>query len=468
MSHITSVHRRAAAALATAAVLGSPGAAAAQALPPYPYFSLDGASPALLPGETAGDVFRSPKELRLGHAGLGLGPGANVDALSVGKDFFDPTDPCPMIPIGPRRYASSIYWWSVDRPTVGATGGAAILSVPPPCVSGGKPEYDEAAEDEAPGDVFMQLFEPANPKLRLNFRLREEAELGLSGEQDELDALEITDPVEGATGASGEPVAGQDTFFSVDETSAGALGVSAADVLKVAAGTNVPGVLWPAESLGLTAHDDIDGMCIFGRHVLLTLDRGSPSLGAGYSPADVFKVVPNADPFPGSGIQVPFLTHGFLSLLAGDNVDGLDCTIGDPGGDRPPGIPEPPRVPPSEPPAAQDLTPPLLELTGRRAQPLARRGRVTVTGACDGPCTLTAAGTLVTPGAASVHRLARATRTLASAGAARLELRVPRRARRAARRALARGRRVTALVTVRAEDEAGNARVERRRVRGVV
>lgn len=47
------------------------------------------------------------------------------------------------------------------------------------------------------------------------------------------------------------------------------------------------------------------------------------------------------DAYPGSGPQVPFLTAAFPSMDSRDNVNGLDCGLGDPGGGEPPGEPRP-------------------------------------------------------------------------------------------------------------------------------
>lgn len=305
----------------------SAGRADAITLPPHPYFSLDGSSVSLSP-QSAADVFQSPRAFALSHTALGLPPGANLDAVSPGGDTFDPTSPCPSLAATPPAtgFATNAYFWSVDRATVGRPGGGTAN---PSCASFGQPERLQALSQDAAGDVYFQLF-GASAAQRLNVLWWDEGPVGLQGlNRDDLDALEATDAVTGLFLPS------QTTYFSVDSPTGSTLGVSGADVLRVVAGSSFRTVAWSAASLGLQAGDDVDGLCVnteFGTppHLLISLGRGSPSLGGQFSPADVFKVRPGADPFPGSGVQVPFLPARFLSLLPGDNVDGLDCEVLDP------------------------------------------------------------------------------------------------------------------------------------------
>ncbi len=323
------------------------------ALPPF--FSLDPFSP-FLAGASAADLFglvgSTTPALELTAAALGLTAGHNVDALSDGTDWVDPLDPCPAY-VDPvtGNIISTLYFWSVDRNSAGASDGAPIW---PLCISFGGPVPPELPDDGAAGDIFAQLW--ANPAtgIRLNIKLYDEEDLGLIGlpePLDELDALQMRGDLE----TTGDDVPDTPVFFSVDTPTAGALGVSPADVLVLPAGSDPSGrTLYASEAeLGLQPGDDIDGLCLTdtdtifsnGGRLIISLTPSSPSLtgldgtpgtGDDYSPADGFKVG-TGDPFPGSGLQVPFLPAPFLSLLPTDNVDAFDCRLGDPG-EFPPGI----------------------------------------------------------------------------------------------------------------------------------
>ena len=127
------------------------------------------------------------------------------------------------------------------------------------------------------------------------------------------------------------------------------------------------------------------------------------------------------------------------------------------------GPPAPPVSPP--PPPAADTTTPVLVLSGPAAQRLLRQKAALVTASCDEACTLVATGSLTIPGAAKTFRLGRATKVLSAAGKATLKLRLSKKALVALRTALARKKRSTALVAVKATDRAGNARSARKRIR---
>jgi hypothetical protein len=104
-----------------------------------------------------------------------------------------------------------------------------------------------------------------------------------------------------------------------------------------------------------------------------------------------------------------------------------------------------------------------LVLGGRWLQKGLRRGEVTVTAGCSPrPCTMVAAGRLRIKGVDAVWKLAPARRRLRRAPRARIRLALPRDFRAPARRALARKRKVTALVTVRATRTGSTARVGKR------
>jgi hypothetical protein len=314
--------RRLLAALAVCA-LGVPATASAVA----PYFSLDRSS-VNRPPDSAADVFDTPKATSLSHLALGLPFKADVDAVSPGDDFFVPIDPCPTLIGKDGRVYSPTYLWSVDRASIGSTTGGSLARPGAPCVSSGQPVRIQALAQDAPADVFLQMF-GAPPTVRWNVLLWDQSLLGLlGGNLDDLDALEVRDPLTGMF------VPDQRVFFSVRPRTARLLGVSAASVLVSPPGTPMWSVAWSPAALGLKKKDDIDALCVgsgSNPYLLISLGRNSPSLAAGgYSPADVFKVRPGLEPFPGLGMQVPFLTAAFLSLEKTDNLDGLDCVLGDP------------------------------------------------------------------------------------------------------------------------------------------
>ena len=119
---------------------------------------------------------------------------------------------------------------------------------------------------------------------------------------------------------------------------------------------------------------------------------------------------------------------------------------------------------PAERPAPQaDETAPAATLSGRRRQDLGRRVAVRV--ACDEACTAVGRGRLRIARSGKKRRLKRTTTSIAAGESAKLRLAVPRKTRRAARRALRRGKRVRAKLTVVTSDAAGNRSKTRRTVR---
>jgi DNA-binding beta-propeller fold protein YncE len=108
---------------------------------------------------------------------------------------------------------------------------------------------------------------------------------------------------------------------------------------------------------------------------------------------------------------------------------------------------------------------PTLTLSGRQRQRAARQGGVTVGVACPTePCEISAVGTVPLPGG-RVLRLRAAGAELATGGTATLKLGLARKALRAVRRALRRGRKLRASLTVTARDGDGNETVADRTVR---
>jgi hypothetical protein len=118
----------------------------------------------------------------------------------------------------------------------------------------------------------------------------------------------------------------------------------------------------------------------------------------------------------------------------------------------------------SERPAPQtDETAPAATLSGRRSQDLGRR--VVVRVACEEACTALGKGRVRIARSDKKRRLKRATTAIAAGESAKLRLAVPRKTRRAARRALRNGKRVRAKLTVVTTDAAGNESRSRRTVR---
>jgi Tol biopolymer transport system component len=132
------------------------------------------------------------------------------------------------------------------------------------------------------------------------------------------------------------------------------------------------------------------------------------------------------------------------------------------------GVPEtsgPPEPGPDPPGPGPDRAPPMLRVTGTGTQTLRRVVRVAAT-ALSEDMWVTAGGRLSAAAGPSAHRL-RGTRAtfLAHGSRATLKLRLTRRAYRAARRALVRGRRVAARIRVTVHDAAGNQAAVTRTVR---
>jgi Ca2+-binding RTX toxin-like protein len=109
---------------------------------------------------------------------------------------------------------------------------------------------------------------------------------------------------------------------------------------------------------------------------------------------------------------------------------------------------------------APDLTPPTLRLSLKKKQ---RVGTLTVRVTClDEACTVRGAGALRVAGAAKKRRLSARPLRLAKGATGTLRFKPTRPTRQAARLALRRGRRVSAAITVRASDAAGNTGTQRR------
>ena len=128
------------------------------------------------------------------------------------------------------------------------------------------------------------------------------------------------------------------------------------------------------------------------------------------------------------------------------------------------GEPSPPPPPPPPPPA--DTTAPALQLSGATAQKVLRQRRVFVVAACPAEaCKATGKGRVSVRRSAKVFKLTPVTKQISKGGKATLKLKLKRNALRAITRALKKGKRVGAKVTVTAKDAAGNITTKRRTIR---
>ena len=133
----------------------------------------------------------------------------------------------------------------------------------------------------------------------------------------------------------------------------------------------------------------------------------------------------------------------------------------------PPPPPPPPPAPPPPPPPV-DVTPPAVSLSARAVQRLGAGVSLRVSCTSE-PCRATAAGSVRVPrigtAPAKLHRLGRASASIAQGRTVTLRPTLSRAARTAIRRALRRGRRIVVTLNVTAVDAAGNRRTLTRRVR---
>jgi plastocyanin len=134
-----------------------------------------------------------------------------------------------------------------------------------------------------------------------------------------------------------------------------------------------------------------------------------------------------------------------------------------------PGAPPPPVVPPpgggSSPPTLADSVAPKLALVSRKSQRVLKQRGLRVTAESDEPATLRARASVNVPGAGKTLRFRSVTVELPAGVERAVKLRLSRKSLRAVRRALRRGVRLFARVTVTAEDGSGNAATSKRRVR---
>ncbi len=335
------------------------------------FFSVDPVSPIVtVHGKSPADIFDPalfhasgppPEGLCRSAADLGLDVGDNVDAISVPEKFYlEAVETHQHWKMWKGQWynywTGNFYFWSVDRDSVGRTGGDFLIACTGGVPSTMSPVLDETTTNgnSACGDVFVQIFDQQGPPLqtRLNMLWYQETDLEETGGAfgaaglDELDALERNCDEDDRY------------FFSVDAPTATKLGVSPASVLRVTpGGGDWAEVLTPAD-LGLEANDDIDALQIWGSKwverdmdnlwIVFSLAPGSPSLteaGTGFtwSPADLFLINTNSILYPGwnSGGDVAgadnrcWIHAEYLSLEPEDNIDSLFIALYDPGASDP-------------------------------------------------------------------------------------------------------------------------------------
>ncbi|MHC4213114.1 MAG: hypothetical protein ACYSWP_07060 [Planctomycetota bacterium] len=330
------------------------------------FFSVDPCSPIVVThGQSAADIFapalRSgnpppPGMCRIAEA-FNLDPNDNVDAISVPELFFQEAVATYSTPQG---WAANVFFWSIDRTSIGRAMGDVLGASTGIVGSAGSPELTETTTNSqsACGDEFWQIFDQVAPPAqgRMNGLLYEEVDLeetaGVFGANslDDLDAMDHHCEEDNSY------------FFSVDPCTAGKYGVSAASVMRVFGKGGAASFVeyYTPEDLGLDPNDDIDALQIWSPYiwpweaepneywVVLSLAPGSPSLveaGTGFtwSAADLFLVNRPTMPYPGinsvgdiAGADNRCWVHAeYLSLLPTDNLDAVQVIIADPGAENP-------------------------------------------------------------------------------------------------------------------------------------
>lgn len=266
-----------------------------------PIFSLDSASPSLIPVLQPSDILTAGPTLQTSGASLGLGPLDELNGVSYGLDVL--TGPLTL-------------YFSVDRLGVGLPGTAVYRQALP-------------GVESAAGDVFQSIGNGTN------YSYLPESSLGLVGGffGDDLDALEL---------GSSYPSTG--TYFSIDSFSAvnsfGILGLE--DNILFSQGGGFTTFADGVATMGLLSGDNIDGFALWDVINPGVLDPGidmalfsltsfssstftstgsaydSSTIGH-YSPADLLFTT-----FSGSS-QVLY-TAASLGLLSDDNLDALDTS----------------------------------------------------------------------------------------------------------------------------------------------
>ena len=113
-----------------------------------------------------------------------------------------------------------------------------------------------------------------------------------------------------------------------------------------------------------------------------------------------------------------------------------------------------------------DTTAPTLQLSGASSQRIARQRAVVVVIACPAEaCTATARGTIAVPGSAKAFKLTPVTKQISAGSKATLKLGITKRALTAIGRALKHHKRLSARLTVSAQDAAKNVTAKQRTIR---
>lgn len=144
--------------------------------------------------------------------------------------------------------------------------------------------------------------------------------------------------------------------------------------------------------------------------------------------------------------------------------DWTSTDLGTPPPDGPP--PPPTQSPPATGVPPADTRRPVLRLSGRKVQRLKKKGMLSLTARADEAVSLSATGRAKGPRAVKkAVRLRAPARPAASNFAVQVRLKLSKKALRAAKKALARRKKVTVTVTVTAVDAAGNRALARRTIK---
>ena len=133
------------------------------------------------------------------------------------------------------------------------------------------------------------------------------------------------------------------------------------------------------------------------------------------------------------------------------------------------GLAEPPLPPlaPPPPPPPLPIPPPdkVTAFAALKARSKQHVGKLYVSASMPEPGTLSATGTVNVPGASKVYRFRTVSRNALPGAVVKLRLTLTKKGLRAVMRALSHHRRLNARLTITARDRAGNARVEKRKVK---
>lgn len=308
---------------------------------PMPDFSIDRVSPTVSPVIHADDILGKPgPTVVYPNVGMNLGRfGDELDDFSGNRNDVLPGDSFALL-------------FGVDRTTVG--------SVPPdPGLVGlGFPfnVKDQAAHNQAPGDVFMstQLFDRAGPvspfarALKNNVLVINQGDTGgvdsdLMPDISPLDMYPAAGPKDNNDGLAYFPPTRliSPAWFSLSNPSPSLAFLPTAPPSFVNTGVDIffdPNPTIPGGEqhyatgfdLGLQHGDDIDALIVFddgdglfnplADQMVFSLRTGSPTLGLGFSAADILTTV------NGSGFAL-YAAASELGLLPSDELDCLELLL---------------------------------------------------------------------------------------------------------------------------------------------